>query len=317
MERQKEIKLPKTPVGWAIHLSKLVKLFHQIHGLDRFPIRVADVAQEFSRNAFPEGPITLIRGEKLSHKFEGALIPHPDDNGEWGIFYNSSIKSAGRKNFTLGHELGHYLLHRQLSRDPIYCAKSDMWAWDSAYGKMESEANEFASYLLMPLDDFREQTHGLGRACIDDFELIRTRYEVSLTAAILKWLALTQKRAMIVVSRDGFIDWSRSSTPLLRSGVYFKAKQEVIPLPSASLTATKSSDGPTGKMVPAGVWATNEDVFESVIFSEYHDMAISLLIYPDEAPFRRDFLLPEYEAESEIDTFDKFNDLSKRRERRE
>jgi hypothetical protein len=306
MERQKEIRLPTTPAGWAIHLSKLVKLFHEIHGLDRFPIRVASVAQEYSRNAFPRAPITLVRGERLDKKFEGALIPNSSGNGEWGIFYNTAITSEGRRNFTLGHELGHYLLHRQLSGDPIYCAKNDMWTWESAYGQMEAEANEFASYLLMPLDDFRIQTNGLGRASIKDFELIRARYEVSLTAAILKWLAITPKRAMIVVSRDGFIDWSRSSPSLFRSGVYFKARKDIIPLPGASLAATKPSDGHVGKMLSAGIWATNEDVFESVIFSDYHDMAISLLIFSDEPPLQRGLLLPEYDSEPVMDTFDKF-----------
>lgn len=314
MEREKEIRFPKTPSGWAIHLSKLVRLFHQIHGLDRFPIRVKSVAQEFSKNAFPESPITLIRGENLDRKFEGALIPNSSGNGEWGIFYNTAIASPGRKNFTLAHELGHYLLHRQLSNDPIYCAKNDMWAWDSAYGKMESEANQFASYLLMPLDDFRIQTNGLNRATLQDFDLIRTRYEVSLTAAILKWLEITPKRAMIVVSRDGFIDWAWSSPTLLRSGVYFKPRQQVIALPEASLAATKSSESLAGKMLSAGTWASGEDVFESVMFSEYHEMAISLLIYPDEPPSRRGFMPREYDAESEKDTFDKFQDLNRPRE---
>ena len=71
----------------------------------------------------------------------------------------------------------------------------------------EAQANTFASFLLMPLDDFREQirsqeiTMALMRHLSD-------RYEVSITAAILKWLGITDKRAMIVVSKDGFIDWA-------------------------------------------------------------------------------------------------------------
>jgi hypothetical protein len=59
-------------------------------------------------------------------------------------------------------------------------------------------------------------------------------------------------------------------------------------------------------MLSAGIWATNEDVFESVIFSDYHDMAISLLIFSDEPPLQRGLLLPEYDSEPVMDTFDKF-----------
>jgi hypothetical protein len=34
---------------------------------------------------------------------------------------------------------------------------------------------------------------------------------VSLTAAILKWLEFTPESALLVCSRDGFIDWAVSS----------------------------------------------------------------------------------------------------------
>lgn len=285
---QKEIRLPTTAKGWAVRLSQIIKIANDIHGLARFPVKVSEIARDFTANVYPGAAITAVDGRPLSKNFEGALMPKPDRSGEWGIFYNSAISSPGRINFTLAHELGHYLLHRQLSGDPIYCARRDLWTWDSAYGRMEFEANEFASFLLMPLDDFRQQTDGLRRPSVADFERLKDRYAVSLTAAILKWLDTTSKRAMIVISRDGFIDWSRSSEPLLKSGVYFRAKQETTPLPDASLAALQdtSAEAATGKMLREGIWSVQEPVFESVLFSEYHDMAISLLIYPDDAPRR-------------------------------
>lgn len=282
---QKEIKMPTTPQGWAINLSQLVKIVHAAHNLDRFPIKVADVARDYTAQVFPDSPITLVEGHPFE-KFEGALIPKPDGSREWGIFYNSAIKSSGRINFTLAHELGHYLLHRHLTGDPIYCGKRDMWKWESAYGQMEAQANEFASYLLMPLDDFRAQLRGLSRPNVQFFEQLRARYDVSVTTAILKWLEITDLRAMIVVSRDGFIDWARSSSKLLKSGVFFRARQDVIPLPEQSLANLRdtSAESLIGKMLPEGVWAKNEPVCESVIHSEYHGMSISLLIYPRDAP---------------------------------
>ena len=50
-------------------------------------------------------------------------------------------------------------------------------------------------------------------------------------------LTITDKRAMIVVGKEGFIDWAWSSEPLLKSGVFYGARQEVIELPPASLEA--------------------------------------------------------------------------------
>lgn len=280
----KEITLPSTPVGWAIHLTKMVTAFCAVHELPRFPIDVAAIAMDYSRQVFPDEPITLVEGRSFSSSFEGALMRRSDST-EWGIFFNSSLSSNGRKNFTLAHELGHYLLHRSRSGDDILCQKSDMWAWDSAYGIMEAEANQFASFLLMPRDDFEMQTSAFKRPEISQFEAIRDRYNVSITAAILKWLEFTSRRAMIVVSKDGFIDWAWSSKPLLKSGVFFRPKQQTTELPARALAATAVDDGLHGGVeLPIGIWSKREEVFESVLLSEYHGQAISLLIFPKTPP---------------------------------
>ena len=188
------------------------------------------------------------------------LLPHPNRNGEWGIIYNSSITSKGRINFTLGHELGHYLLHRHLAPEGFRCSSRDMLDWKSEHDQIEAQANTFASFLLMPLDDFREQirsqaiTMALMRHLAD-------RYEVSITAAILKWLGITDKRAMIVVSKDGFIDWAWGSKRLFKSGIYYRARQETVPLPELSLAARRdpSIDAEIGFVHPKGVWVGNEE----------------------------------------------------------
>lgn len=298
---QEKVKHPTTPEGWAVRLSAVVKAAREIQGLPRFPIDVAAIARDYSRNVFPAEPITLVHGEALGKRFEGALMPHPSGNGEWGIVYNEAITSKGRINFTLGHELGHYLLHRK--KGPIFCSRRDMWAWDSEYGVMESEANRFASYLLMPPDDFRVQTAAFRRPTLSDFELLRQRYEVSLTAAVLKWLEMTDRRAMIVVSNNGFIDWSWSSKPLFRSGVFYRARKEVIPVPETSLAALGQTAPVREIQHPPGVW-NSEPVFESAIFSEYHDMVLSLLIYPADGP-RREYRSDDGEPEL-LDTFEAF-----------
>lgn len=262
----------------------MVKAFCDAHGLPRFPINVEAIAKDYSKSVFPNEPITMVQGKPFGPKFEGALMRKPG-GAEWGIFYNSAIPSAGRKNFTLAHELGHYLLHRRRTPNDIICLKSDMWTWESDYGVMEAEANQFASFLLMPRDDFDAQTANFGRPQIADFEALRDRYEVSITAAILKWLELTKRRAMIVVSQDGFVDWSRSSKPLLRSGVFLKARQTTVELPSKSQASGVNADGiHDGVVLPPGVWSEQEEVFESVLRSEYHGQTISLLIYPNTPP---------------------------------
>lgn len=215
------------------------------------------------------------------------LMPIESSAGEWGIVYNNSITSKGRINFTLAHELGHYLLHRHRSPEGIRCSNRDMGDWRSEHGQIESQANTFASFLLMPLDDFRQQIDGQKF----DMEMVRhlsDRYEVSITAAILKWLGITDKRAMIVVSRDGFIDWAWSSERLFKSGIFYPARQQTIELPSQSLAALRVDEGTAraGVIHKKGVWKGDEDVFEMTVFAPKNDMIITLLIYPNDAPLR-------------------------------
>jgi hypothetical protein len=177
--------------------------------------------------------------------------------------------------------------------------------WDTGRNKIEGEANTFASYLLMPLDDFRAQIE--GRAIdLDLMNTLANRYAVSLTAAILKWLTVTDKRAMIAVSKEGFIDWAWSSEPLLKSGIFYRARQTVTELPEASLAAREVNwdTGRHGIEHPAGVWLGNEPVREMTVFSPGNEMSISLLLYPDQAPSRWE--MAELEEEATVDTFDTF-----------
>jgi Zn-dependent peptidase ImmA (M78 family) len=156
--------------------------------------------------------------------FEGALSPAPVGKKGWGIFYNSAITSRGRINFTLGHEFGHYLLHREAYPNGFQCSSEDMGTWESEYAQRENEANIFAATLLMPFDDFRAQIDAKKRPGFDDLGACASRYDVSLIAATLRWLQYTSRRSILVVSRDGFVLWARSSQAALKSSIYFKTR---------------------------------------------------------------------------------------------
>lgn len=150
--------LPNNPAAWAIKLSKLLQHIQTSTRESMYPIRVQDIACDISKHFFPEEPIIHLRAESFSTQFDGMM--RPLQNGQWGIIYNNAIKSRGRINFTLAHEFGHYLLHREALTNGIQCGRNDMMGWESAYGRMEAEANEFASYLLMPRNLFEDQIKG-------------------------------------------------------------------------------------------------------------------------------------------------------------
>tara|TARA_R110001606_G_scaffold16827_3_gene66634 strand:+ start:477 stop:1388 length:912 start_codon:yes stop_codon:yes gene_type:complete len=273
---------PLSPLRWANDISVILRT---VLGADRFPIDVKAVAHEISRLKFPQDPITAIRGQSLPG-FEGALAPAPSGKTGWGIFYNSAISSPGRINFTLGHEFGHYLLHRAAYPKGIQCSDEDMASWESEYGKLEQQANTFAANLLMPLDDFREQIDARYRPTLDEVGECANRYQASLIAAILRWLKFTERRALLVVSKEGFILWARSSEPALKSGLYYKTRNmPPIELHALSLAAQRSLVvGRTGSTEhEQGVWL-NEPCREHVLFSDQYDFTISLLHFDDREP---------------------------------
>jgi hypothetical protein len=179
-----------------------------------------------------------------------------------------------------------------------------MHKWNSEYGQIEAQANTFASYLLMPLDDFRDQVAS-NAINLDLMSHLADRYDVSLTATILKWLGMTHKRAMIVVGKEGFIDWAWSSEPLIKSGIFYRARQEVTPLPVLSLAAKQDMlvDNRTGTLHPTGVWLGEEGVREMTLFSDQNRLSISLLLYPDDALGKWD---RDLEEPPERDTYEQF-----------
>ncbi|MFZ2028838.1 MAG: ImmA/IrrE family metallo-endopeptidase [Vitreimonas sp.] len=285
-----------SPQRWANEISLVL---NAALGADRFPVNVPEVAREISRTRFPDDPVSVVRGDILPG-FDGALYRAPAGKKGWGIFYNSGIRSEGRINFTLGHEFGHYLLHRLAHPNGFQCGEQDVVRWDSEYGQIEHQANVFAANLLMPFDDYRRQIEARADVDLDMISACANRYRVSLVAAILRWIDYTERRAVLVVSCDGFILWARSSKPALRTGAFFRTSKVTIPVPATSLAALgpASANGPHGVQHPAGVWFA-EPVREMAVHSEQYHFRLSLLVLPSEVRY-----VPV--EPDEEDTYDRF-----------
>jgi IrrE N-terminal-like domain len=279
---------------WAIHLSQLL---NAANPPDRYRFEVGLLAKEVSKNFFPGDPITEVIGADLED-CEGALLPSSSGK-RWGLYF--SLKgSPGRQRFTAAHEFGHYLLHRKKYPEGIRC---DEAAVDGRSGiEIEREANEFAATLLMPLDDFRRQISARDQADFDQLSACATRYNVSLVAAILRWLRYTERRAMIVVSRDGYIKWAWSSEAALKTGRYFKTTESPVELSpfSAVGRGAFTDDTRTGIDHPVGVWF-DEPVRELSIRSSRYDLNYTILHLRNDIEH---VALAEPHVE---DTFDRFD----------
>ena len=273
---------PSSPCAWA---NTLVTMWGE-----RFPVDVRQIALEYSKR-FAD-PVVTIKEADIP-RFEGALFPVPARSG-WAILYNPSITSVGRINYTLGHEWGHYLCHRAAAPSGFECGVSDTLGGTI---EQEREADRFASYLLMPLNDFRAQV-GRDRMTLDLLRHCADRYEVSLTAAALKWLESTPLIAAVVVAENGFVLWSRPSGAARRARLYFPSGME---LPAGCVAAEGDCIQPTeGTYLAPGIWC-ERPTREIAIFADRYEMTISLLVFEDTGA------VPDgWEDEEVEDAFDRF-----------
>lgn len=281
---------PTRPCAWANLLSRAWG--------PRFPVDVELIALEYSKR-FPD-PIKTIKKAPIDD-FEGALYPIAS-SGKWAILYNPEIPSKGRINFTLAHEFGHYLVHRKLNPAGFECGEARVLGYDKDEARriIEQEADTFASYLLMPMDDFRAQI-GRNDMTLDLLGHCADRYEVSMTAAALKWLDITEECAVLVTAVNGFVLWCWRSKAAKRQRIFFERGMPLPPgswaaNPALSLTATSE-----GVRLPQNVWPVSGESREMAIFADRYEMTISLLVFE-----KQSWRGAEWEDEPEQDVFDRF-----------
>jgi hypothetical protein len=269
-----------TPSKAAYRLTHILNVFATAHAQARFPVAVEPLAKEAAGLFGWDDPITEVRAENM-RGFEGALIG--DHGRRWLLLYNDGLASLGRIRFTQAHELGHYLLHRT-TQSVFQCTERDMTDWSDDAVRIEAAADEFASSILMPLDDFRQQASG-GTGCFNMLGTCAERYGVSLTAAALRWVQCTELPAILVVHRDGFMDWAFSSRAAMRAGAFFRTKQAPVAIPPGCLASDdRVSNERGGRTLDARVWfphaATGVTVRECKVTADRYDSIMTLLVLP-------------------------------------
>lgn len=277
--------MTETPQKAAIRLSQQLAI---AFGKNRFPINISEFAIQYSIDICPDKNkcaqctnkdcIFAIKAIKLSNKVDGILKKTQQG---WIILYNENIKYNGRINFTLAHELGHYLLHRQKFPDGLQCSKQDIMK-GNINSTIENEANIFASYLLMPLDDFRKTAskYKFGTML---FKSLANKYATSLTSTILKWIDMTNQKAMVVFSDNGFILWCRQSNNLLKTkSVPYKFNCEEVPYLSLTHRAYNGSNVQHEKNQHEIWWGKGLISQEIVFKAPQLEAVITVILYEED-----------------------------------
>jgi hypothetical protein len=138
--------------------------------------------------------------------YEGGLLT--DENRQTGIILVNREAKGGRRRFTIGHELGHFLImaHQPVKPGEFLCSRQDLGRWaakeSDRYARMEVEANQFAALLLMPPPILRKYLNDRSPD-LNDIEKISIDFAVSKDAAARSYSLYHHENVAVVVVKDG------------------------------------------------------------------------------------------------------------------
>jgi len=142
-----------------------------------------------------------------SDGFEGMLISNPEKSE--GVVFVNQNRPRPRQRFTIGHELGHFLLpwHRNLQGDSLLfeCTAEDMRTrGNAAPGSRkdwEIQANEFASEILMPRRLFKTGMKRKDEPDLLHVQDLSRQFETSVEATALRYVALSDYPIAMVFAK--------------------------------------------------------------------------------------------------------------------
>jgi Zn-dependent peptidase ImmA (M78 family) len=188
------------------------------------------LVERLSPNAVPDlnsiaRQIGLRIREVEADGFDGTLV-RAKEAAKGIIAVNSAIREFTRKRFTIGHEIGHYLIphHRNLQN---VCRSQDIERWHSGVASAEQEANQFSAELLLPRKMVGPLL-GLSNPSLRRISEVAREFSTSLSATIYRYLDLTELACCMVWSESGRAKW------------YVHSDSFTLPLPVRELPSAES-----------------------------------------------------------------------------
>lgn len=223
--------------------------------------------------------------------FDGALV-RVKGAASGIIALRKSIREAGRKNFTIAHEIAHFVLPNH--DESSVCRSSQIETWSNALAARELEANEFAAELLFPEPVVRT-TIGSPEPTLAVARSLSQVFSASLTASAYRFVELTSFRSAVVWSSRGRVIWFKPSTEF---GQWVKLRDSVDPRTLAFDCFENKAVPSRPEAVPADAWLngsnlrTNAMIFEESCSMPFYDAVLTLLWIRDaiETPGSEDSL---------------------------
>lgn len=147
--------------------------------------------------------------DKSVSSFAAMLLMHPDK--AWGSIVAAQGTPPRRRRFSIGHELGHFLLlsHRPRDGAQFACSHADLRLENTREAnrakKMEAEANRFAAQLLMPPARIRANLR-TRRPDLAEVLRLADKFNISKAAMARSYVDAHRESLALIVVREGRIE---------------------------------------------------------------------------------------------------------------
>jgi hypothetical protein len=186
--------------GAGSPMALVAKILKAEPGL-ALPVPIEDLARQLD--------ISEIRVMETDG-FEGGLVT--DLGRSEGFILVNARAGRARRRFTVGHELGHFLMthHSPKAGSGFECTRGDMRVWSgketSPAVRMEVEANEFAALILMPPPMWRSAMAAYRDPDLRQVTELAAKFAVSKEAAARAYAQYHDEPLAIVVTQDGRVN---------------------------------------------------------------------------------------------------------------
>jgi len=152
--------------------------------------------------------IALTLGAKVNERPLTSSEARIIGNNNKAIITISSKSSLERKRFSLGHEIGHWQLHRGMD---FACLHEDIGNPSGKVKHKERDADRFAANLLMPWFLFKPIAQSFAHADFKATSQLSRRFKTSFVATAIRFVESNVIPAMIVCHDKEKRQWFRSS----------------------------------------------------------------------------------------------------------
>jgi hypothetical protein len=159
----------------------------------------------------------------------------------------------GRERFSVGHELGHWELHRGSS---FKCRVDDPDKNLASDKPREKQADEYAAHLLMPSALFNPSVKVLGNPGFSELDALSGTYETSLLATSIRLADIDTLPVVVACYSKNGLRWSKPAAHIPRRW-WLRSKLDEDSFAHDLLATGRRL--PSARKQPAEVWFENAD----------------------------------------------------------